>query len=75
MRQMIQNKQLSFPLFRAKIIEAANPFRSVVIRLLLYHEKYYWVAMMDFEHEHDAYYVGKDLKEAIEAWEDEKDLW
>jgi hypothetical protein len=31
--------------------------------------------MMDYEHDHDAYYVGKDLKEAIEAWKSEKELW
>ena len=75
-RNMIQNKTLSFPLFRARIIKAENPFRSVVIRLLLYHEKYYWVAMMDFEHNlHDTYYVGKDLTEAIDSWKDEKGLW
>jgi hypothetical protein len=75
MRQMIQNKTLSFPLFRARIIKAENPFRSVSIRLILYHEKYYWVTMMDFEHEHDAYYVGKNLDEAIESWKGEKELW
>jgi hypothetical protein len=74
---MIQNKTLSFPLFlRAKIIKAENPFRSVVIRLLLDRNKYYWVAMMDFEYNlHDVYYVGKDLEEAIESWKSEKELW
>jgi hypothetical protein len=30
---------------------------------------------MDFEHEHDAYYVGKNLDEAIESWKGEKELW
>jgi hypothetical protein len=79
MRQMIQNKTLSFLLFRARIIRAENPFRSVSIRLILYHEKYYWVVMMDFEHEHehehDAYYVGKNLDEAIESRKGEKELW
>lgn len=74
--RMIQNKTLSFPLFhKGKIIKAANPYRLVVIRLLLYSDKYYWVAMMDYEHDHDAYYVGKDLGQAIKSWEDERGMW
>ena len=76
MRQMIQNKGLSFPLLRkAKIIKAVNPYKDVVIRLLLFNEKYYWVAMMDYEHDHDMYYVGKDLSEAIMMWEGEIEAW
>jgi hypothetical protein len=73
---MIQNVKTSFPLFKkATIIRAANPFRSVVIRLLLYN-KYYWVAMMDFEyHTNDLYYVGKEFNEAYEAYKTEVGVW
>lgn len=77
MRQMIRDVPLSFNLFnKATIIKATNPFRNVVIRLLLYNEKYYWITMMDFDYKAaNAYYVDKDLTEATAAYIDEVAMW
>jgi hypothetical protein len=78
MRQMIQDVPLGFNLFRkSKIIAAQNPFRSVSIRLLLYKNKYFWIAMLDFESpsRYDTYFVGKEQDVAKELFRSEVELW